>query len=66
MVEKLVCGVEADMMASVSTGAGQAQEGGRQAAQALPGKRWLGCFEGKGDMEVAMWAVGEHSAVKKW
>lgn len=53
-------------MASVSAGAGQAWEGGRQAAQALPGKRWLGCSKGKGDMEVAMWATGEPSAVRKW
>jgi len=39
LVVKLVCVVGADVVASVSAGAGQAQEGGRQAARALPGKR---------------------------
>lgn len=46
-------------MALVSAGVGQAWERGRQATQALPGKRWLACPEGKRDMEVATWAIGE-------
>lgn len=54
VLEKPVCGMEADVVALVSTAAGQAQAGGRQAAQAWPGKRWLVCSEGKRDVEVAV------------
>lgn len=59
VVKKLVSGVASNVMPWLVLGQARHR---REAAQALARKRWL---EGKGDMEVAMWAVGEPSAVKK-